>query len=167
MKTSSYSSKAAFALVLAGSLLTGMSDIQAAPKQSTLSVVQKETLEKRNKAMVVKFYDEFFNKHRIAAADTYLAPDYKQHNPMAATGREPVKKIFTEVFKKFPQSRAQIKRVLADGDLVALHVHSKATPKDLGRAVVDIFRVKNGTIVEHWDVVQPVPAKSANNNTMF
>lgn len=117
--------------------------------------------------MVVKFYNEFFNKHNIAAADKYLAPDYKQHNPMAATGREPVKKIFTEIFKKFPQSRAHIKRVMADGDLVVLHLHSKATPQDLGRAVIDIFRVKDGKIVEHWDVVQRVPAKSANDNTMF
>jgi len=160
----SHSTKAAFALALTASI--GVSSVYAAPKPPT-KAEQTQALEAKNKAMVVKFYDEFFNKHSIAAADTYLAPDYIQHNPIAATGREPVKKIFTEIFKKFPQSRAQIKRVLADGELVALHIHSKATPNDLGRAVVDIFRVKNGKIVEHWDVVQPVPAKSANNNTMF
>ena len=53
------------------------------------------------------------------------------------------------------------------GDLVWLHVHSTNGAGDRGRAIVDIFRVENGRIAEHWDVVQPVPEKSANGNTMF
>lgn len=70
-------------------------------------------------------------------------------------------------FKKNPESHVVIKRALADGDLVALHLHSKENKADLGRAIVDIFRVENGKIVEHFDVVQAVPAKTANGNTMF
>lgn len=57
--------------------------------------------------------------------------------------------------------------MLADGDLVMLHVHSQDKPGDLGVAVVDIFRVQDGKIAEHWDVIQPVPAKDANGNGMF
>jgi predicted SnoaL-like aldol condensation-catalyzing enzyme len=60
-----------------------------------------------------------------------------------------------------------IHRMLADGDLVALHLNSKAHRNDLGRAVVDLFRLENGKIVEHFDVVQQVPETSANGNTMF
>ena len=60
-----------------------------------------------------------------------------------------------------------IKRAIADGNLVALHLHNKSTKKDIGLSVVDIFRLENGKIVEHFDVVQFVPEKTANGNTMF
>lgn len=66
-----------------------------------------------------------------------------------------------------PQSHARIVRSAADSDLVWLHVHSTNGKDDLGQAVLDVFRVKNGKIVEPWDVTQDVPAKSANLNTMF
>ena len=57
--------------------------------------------------------------------------------------------------------------MLADGDLVALHAHSIREPGERGVAIVDIFRLENGKIVEHWDVIQPVPEKANNDNTMF
>jgi predicted SnoaL-like aldol condensation-catalyzing enzyme len=66
-----------------------------------------------------------------------------------------------------PESKGEIKRVIAEGDLVAIHNHVTSNPTDRGRAVVDIFRLENGRVVEHWDVVQDVPEKSANTNTMF
>jgi predicted SnoaL-like aldol condensation-catalyzing enzyme len=52
-------------------------------------------------------------------------------------------------------------------DLVWLHVHATNGAKDRGQAIIDIFRVKNGKIVEHWDVIQAVPETAANKNTMF
>lgn len=64
-------------------------------------------------------------------------------------------------------SRARIVRSATDGDLVYLHVHATERPDDRGKAVVDIFRVKDGKLVEHRDVIQPVPETVANQNTMF
>jgi len=70
-------------------------------------------------------------------------------------------------FTKNPTARSEIKRAVAEGDLVFLHVHAKSSETDRGMAVVDIFRVENGKVVEHWDVVQPIPEKANNSNTMF
>ena len=123
--------------------------------------------EDANRTLVVTFYDRFFNDHALEAAEHYIAEDYKQHNPDVPDGRAPVVAYFSDFFKTHPQSRARIVRVAAEGDLVWLHVHATTHPKDRGQAVLDIFRVHDGRIVEHWDVIQPVPAKAANTNTMF
>lgn len=135
--------------------------------QKLYDLQKRQAQEDANKKLVLDFYQRFFGDKDISAADKYLAPSYKQHNPLAATGRDAVKKFFTPFFANpaIPKSKIDVRRVAADGDLVWLHIRSKTTGSE--RAVVDIFRVQNGKIVEHWDVIQPVPAKSANNNTMF
>ncbi len=69
--------------------------------------------------------------------------------------------------ENYPNARNEIKRVIAEGDLVVLHVHSVVIPNSPGRMIVDIFRVEDGKVVEHWDVIQPVPEKAANSNGMF
>jgi predicted SnoaL-like aldol condensation-catalyzing enzyme len=69
--------------------------------------------------------------------------------------------------EKLPDSRSEIKRAFADGDYVILHVHSVREKDTRGRAIVDIFRLENGKIVEHWDVVQEIPEKAANGNGTF
>jgi len=120
-----------------------------------------------NRALVLDFYDQFFNRHETEEAAALLAEDYRQHNPSVPDGRASVVSYFTQYFKENPQARARIVRSATDGDLVYLHIHSTNGPEDRGVAVVDIFRVKGGLIVEHWDVIQPVPAESANSNTMF
>lgn len=121
-----------------------------------------------NKKLVVDFYNMIFLQHKTAEAfKRYSIADYKQHNPYAANGAQPAIDFLSGRFKKFPEAKNVIKRVIAEGDLVALHVHSTLHAKDRGRAIVDIFRVKGGKVVEHWDVIQKIPAKSANDNTMF
>lgn len=82
-------------------------------------------------------------------------------------GKEPFVSFFTGFFAENPDSHAEVVRSATDGDLVWLHVHSTNGAEDRGQAVIDIFRVTDGKIVEHWDVIQPVPATSANENTMF
>lgn len=119
-----------------------------------------------NKKLVVDFYRTVFIEKRVVEGfERYVAPEYVQHNPLLATGREPAVKFLSSRMTR--ESISDIKRVVAEGDLVVLHVHSRTSISDRGRAVVDIFRVTNGKIVEHWDVIQPVPDKAANPNTMF
>lgn len=123
------------------------------------------TLE-QNKKLVTAFYDAAINQKNYDAAVKYLGAEYKQHNPTAANGKEGLKAFIDFLKARFPSQRGEIKRVVAEGDLVVLHVHSTRGDGP-GRAIVDIFRVKDGKVVEHWDVIQDIPEKAANSNGMF
>ncbi|HLC43348.1 MAG TPA: nuclear transport factor 2 family protein [Methylomirabilota bacterium] len=120
-----------------------------------------------NKKNVVEFYDKAINQKDFEAASKYMGPRYVQHNPVAADGHEGLKGFLQFLRDKFPNSRSEIKRVFADGDHVILHVHAIREPGTRGNAIIDIFRLENGKIVEHWDVIQPIPEKAANPNGMF
>ena len=120
-----------------------------------------------NKKIVVEFYDKAINQKDFDAASKYLGARYTQHNPNAADGPEGLKAFLQFLKEKFPSSHSEIKRVLADGDYVILHVHAVREPGTRGSAIVDIFKLENGKVVEHWDVVQPIPEKAANTNGMF
>ncbi|PFB92200.1 pyruvate kinase [Bacillus cereus] len=147
---------------------TGKNKGNAIKSENVASVSKDDVTEKeKNKKMVVDFYNEVFNKHNIDIIPKYVSEDYKQHNPFVADGRKAFMDFFKEDFAKNPNSSAEIKRVVAEGDTVALHVHSRTNPQDKGVAIVDIFRIKSGKIVEHWDVIQEIPSEAANDNTMF
>lgn len=133
-----------------------------------LSTLSKQSTTEQNKKIVTKFYEGVFIKHQVKAfSDQYIGDRYIQHNPHVPDGKAPFVNYFTGYFKENPQAKSIIKRAVAEGDLVFLHVHSKQNEQDRGVAIVDIFKVENGKIVEHWDVQQNVPEPSANTNTMF
>lgn len=134
---------------------------------SASSAARHLAQEEANRALVLAFYDGFFNQHQVDAAAAVLTEDYIQHNPFVPNGKAAFVEYFRGYFKEFPDSRARVIRSATDGDLVYLHVHSSSGPGHRGEAVVDIFRVVNGRIVEHWDVVQEVPEQAVNANTMF
>ena len=123
--------------------------------------------EEANKKAVLEFYDLALNKKDFDAASRYMGSRYTQHNPIAADGPEGLKAFLQFLRDKFPQSHSEIKRAFADGDYVILHVHAVREPGTRGRAIVDIFKLENGKVVEHWDVAQDVPEKAANSNGMF
>jgi predicted SnoaL-like aldol condensation-catalyzing enzyme len=146
-------------------LLTGL---VAATLLPAASVYGADTAQmEANKRAVVEFYDKAINKKDFEAASVYLGPRYIQHNPSAADGAEGLKAFLAFLREKAPNYQSEIKRVFADGDYVILHVHNKREPDARGTAIVDIFRLENGKIVEHWDVRQDIPEKSANSNSMF
>lgn len=118
--------------------------------------------------VVDQFIDSLYRKKEVRQAfESWVASDYLQHKTTLPDGREAVIAFLEDLFQRSPDRIFTIHRIIASGDLVVVHYHSQAAPEDLGFAVVDIFRVENCRIVEHWDVVQPVPAQSANDNTMF
>lgn len=150
-------------MLIAGTMLASTLPGSAFAQAPSRDVAQEEV----NRTLVVEFYDRFFNKHETVEAASVIAEDYIQHNPEVPDGKEPFVSFFTGFFAENPDSKARIVRSAADGDLVWLHVESTNGADDLGQAVIDIFRIEDGKIVEHWDVIQNVPAESANENTMF
>ena len=120
-----------------------------------------------NKKTVAALYDAVLNQKDFEKASQYLGSRYTQHNPVAADGPEGLKGFIAFLKDKFPNNRSEIKRIFADGDYVIVHVHAVREPGTRGNAIIDIFKLENGKVVEHWDAVQPIPEKSANTNGMF
>jgi predicted SnoaL-like aldol condensation-catalyzing enzyme len=123
--------------------------------------------EEANKKVVREFYEKALNAKDFAAASQYLGSKYTQHNPRAADGPEGLKAFLQFLKDKFPKSHSEIKRAFAEGDHVILHVHAVREPGTKGQAIIDIFRLEGGKIVEHWDVIQDIPDQALNSNTMF
>jgi predicted SnoaL-like aldol condensation-catalyzing enzyme len=121
----------------------------------------------QNKKTVAALYEAALNKKDFEEASKYLGPRYTQHNPTAADGPEGLKAFIDFLKEKFPNNRSEIKRIFADGDYVIVHVHAVREPGTRGNAIMDIYKLEDGKVVEHWDVVQPIPETARNNNGMF
>lgn len=121
-----------------------------------------------NKRNVIAFYEMMFNAcEPRRAIETYAGADYIQHNPHVATGKQGFIDYFEKMAAEYPGKRVEVKRALAEGNMVVLHCH-QIWPEGLEYAGIDIFRLDdNGKIVEHWDVLQEMPETSAHENGMF
>lgn len=120
--------------------------------------------------IVLKFYEAALNEKNPEKAASFVGDNYIQHNPHVPDGIDGFLKFIRFRRDKFPGARNEVKRVIAEGDLVALHVHSVVIPGSPGRQIVDIFRVENGKVVEHWDVIQEIPVAifpPINDNGLF
>lgn len=127
-----------------------------------------EWLTAYNKKLVTDYVERVGVKKDVSAVDAYVvAKGYQQHSPQFPNGSQDLKATLTASYQQFPDAVYDIKRVIAEGDLVAVHGHYTGAPGQRGQAILDLFRVRDGKIVEHWDVIQDVPAASANDNTMF
>ncbi len=123
--------------------------------------------EQANLDKVLGLYREVLMAMDPDKVDDYLSPNYIQHSSLAEPGLGALKRWLARVRQESPNAKQTIHRAFVDGEHVIVHVHVVRWPGDPGLAVVDIFRCDSGQIVEHWDVIQEVPANPLNQNSMF
>jgi predicted SnoaL-like aldol condensation-catalyzing enzyme len=129
-----------------------------------------------NKQLVLDFFDlAYVQKKPQEAYERYLAAGFVQHDPWTPDGAEP----FTVTAAGDPiEATVEVVRTVAEDDMVVVHAHLRdADPaalglegdvdRERGMAIMNVYRVADGRIAEHWDVFQPVPETPANDNTMF
>ena len=130
-------------------------------------MTQRSTREDENYRLVADMYERVLQPLDSSRVDAFFASGYIQHSPLAATGAQGLKDFLDWARARSPQAEHRVKRLFVDGDYVIAHVHVIINPGDRGNSVVDIFRIADGRIAEHWDVAQEVPATSANGNGVF
>ena len=143
---------------------------KAAPRRKAVAkkpVVSERARLERNKKLVIAFYQKLIGDKDAAGARRFMGEPYKQHSPYARDGFEGVAE-FVQSFKAMaPNHHYEIKKVIAEGDFVVLHLHGISGMHPYGEQVVDFFRLKDGKVVEHWDVIQAIPENSENPNGIF
>lgn len=125
------------------------------------------SLTKQNRRIVEAFADVFYKQKNVRKAFTeFVSDQYIQHSPMLLDGREAAIAMLEPKFSG-ADAHFEVKRIIVEDDLAVIHLHGRLTTQNLGVAVADFFRLENGKIVEHWDVVQPVPTEPINLRPMF
>lgn len=120
-----------------------------------------------NRQIIEDFNNLINRESRVREAfERYVSEDYIQHNPTAANGREDAIKLI-EGFVAAPGFKASVRRIVAEGDLVVTHLSLEFGGGAPDLAVMDMWRLENGKIVEHWDVIQEVPKTTVSGNSMF
>ena len=118
--------------------------------------------EEANLTLVLEMFERVLNPMDSSAVDRFIAPDYIQHNQAVEPGRESLKAFLDLIKAQTPEAVHDVKRAFVDGDHVTVHYHVRRWPGDQGWAVIDIFRVADGLIAEHWDVMQHVAEGGPN-----
>ncbi|MDB4334837.1 nuclear transport factor 2 family protein [bacterium] len=122
---------------------------------------------KQNKQNAVAFYKMSYEGDPQKAVGLYVGEHYTQHNPLVGDGIQLFVAYFDRMSREYPNKSIEFVRVIAEGDLVALHTH-QIWPESIEYVTMDFFRFDNkGKIIEHWDSIQEIPKTSANKNTMY
>ncbi|MDU0353740.1 nuclear transport factor 2 family protein [Paraglaciecola aquimarina] len=120
-----------------------------------------------NKEKAVAFYKTAYLGDPAKAVELYVGSQYIQHNPVVADGKQAFIDYFNEMHRDYPNKSIEFVRVIAEGDLVALHTH-QTWPEGDEYVTMDFFRFDDqGKIVEHWDAIQTIPAATKNGNPMY
>ena len=116
-----------------------------------------------NRELVATFFEEFFNKHDFSAIDMYMSPNYIQHDYNVPPGREGFREYFRGMFEMFPSFKVDIRHIIVEGDMLALHGYGVLEPGKAESLVVDVYRVEGGLLTEHWGTVQQLPPEQFGN----
>ena len=120
-----------------------------------------------NKRNAIEFYRTAYLGNPNKAVEDYVGTEYIQHNPEVANGKQGFIEYFEEMGRDYPDKSIEFPRVIAEGDLVALHSH-QTWPGNVEYVTMDFFRFKKkGKIVEHWDSIQEIPKETKNGNSMY
>ncbi|MEV5498520.1 nuclear transport factor 2 family protein [Nonomuraea fuscirosea] len=120
-----------------------------------------------NKQTVLDFYEAAFNEKDFDTVAELVGDKYTQHNPQIADGPDGLQARLRHLKETFPALRVEVRRLLAEDDYVVGHVYAVREPGQRGTAIMDIFRLEDGKLIEHWDVMQEIPAEALNPNGMF
>ena len=123
--------------------------------------------EEANLKLVLDMFEAVLNPMDSAAVDRFISPDYIQHNQSVEPGVASLKAFLDMIRGQTPEAVHDVKRAFVDGDHVTVHYHVRRWLGDTGWAVIDIFRVEDGLIAEHWDVMQDVTEGGPNPNSPF
>lgn len=108
-----------------------------------------------NKELIRAFYKEFFNEHNVEAAEKYVREDYMQHNPGVGQGREALMEAFSSKFAVNPEFCLKIEKMISEDDMISVYIKNIDVEGNTKCRVVDIYRIQDGKLAEHWDVLQP------------
>jgi len=122
-----------------------------------------QTIQERNKALVLEAFDILFNKRDYVAAERYWSPKYIQHSAHIAPGREG---LFNLIKSIPPTLKYEPGMSVADGDLVMLHGRFSGFGAPTNWIVVDILRIADGVLAEHWDVIQDEATREQSKSGM-
>lgn len=120
-----------------------------------------------NKKTAVAFLKTVVARRIAEAYQKYVDKNMQHHNVYCKGDALSLQKAMEQAHRQFPKTTINIKHVLEEGNIVAVHSHVKMKPDDEGVAVVHIFRFKDDKIIEMWDIGQAVPTKSPNKKGMF
>lgn len=123
--------------------------------------------EQRNLDICTRMYHEMLFKFDASLIDQYIAEDYVQHSTAATGGREGLRDFFTNRAHHFPDIKFAIKASFVDGDYTIFHIHTVRKPGDPGMSIIDYFRMEDGMVKEHWEVVQEIPETLPHDNGIF
>ncbi|MET3803156.1 putative SnoaL-like aldol condensation-catalyzing enzyme [Nakamurella sp. UYEF19] len=143
-------------------------DDQTIPNAEARDTHARNT-EARNTAVVRRAFAEFYGGGRTERFAEFFDHGYIEHDPAIAAGRSGLLAWVRQTQAQRPRSITSIKRIIAQGSMVAVHSHRSTTPADemTGTAVIELFSLRAGRIVEHWTYTQAVPATTRSGNSMF
>jgi len=129
--------------------------------------MSRSAREQANLDFCTRMYHEMLFRFDASRIDEFLADDYVQHSTAATAGKEGLRNFFENRASAFPDISFAIKASFVDGDHTIFHIHTVRHPGDPGMSIIDYFRMANGKVAEHWEVVQEIPDSLPHDNGIF